>query len=72
MSQSEREKNAEIVRAAVATADLDGLDRFMAQYSRAAVVEWLLDSMPPEPRRACLQYFLLKYAAELGGAQCPV
>jgi hypothetical protein len=66
-----REKNAEIVRAVVAQADLDGLERFMSQYSqysRTVVVEWLIAAMPPVSRKAVLHSLMTQYASELSGA----
>lgn len=62
---AEREKNAELIRMVAREADLDGLDRFMAQYSRAAVAEWLVASMPVDARRLFLQSLMATYAAEL-------
>jgi hypothetical protein len=61
-----REKNAALVRQVVAVADLDGLERFMTQYSRAAVAEWLIAQMPVDARRLFLQHQLAVYAKELG------
>ena len=65
MSDNEREKNAGIIREVVKQADTDGLDRFMAQYSRAAVAEWLIAQMPVASRKNFLQHQLATYAKEL-------
>ena len=62
MSDNEREKNAAIIREVVKQADTDGLDRFMSQYSRAAVAEWLIAEMPVDARRNFLQHQLATYA----------
>ncbi len=61
----EREKNAALIRTIVAAVDLDGLDRFMSQYSRAAVAEWLIAQMPVVSRRDFLQHQMATYATEL-------
>lgn len=64
----EREKNAEIIRTVVAQADTDGIDRFMSQYSRVAVCEWLIAQMPTEARRIFLRSTMATYATELSDA----
>ena len=68
MSNS-REKNAETVRYVVANADLDDLDRFMNQYARVAVCEWLVASMPTDARAVFLNSLLATYGPELAGSQ---
>lgn len=61
----EREKNADLIRFAIANGDTDDIDRFMSQYSKAAVCEWLVAQMAPEPRKLFLQALLTTYQAEL-------
>lgn len=62
---NDREKNAALLRAVVAQSDLESLDQFMAQYSRAAVAEWLVSQMPPEARRVFLRSLAATYESEL-------
>jgi len=64
-THDEREKNANIIRQVVSQTDTDGLDCFMAQYSRAAVAEWLIYQMPVDARRQFLQHQMATYAREL-------
>ena len=62
---SEREKNAAIMRQVVAELDIDRLEAFLAQKSRADVAEWLIAQMPIVARRIFLQHQLATYASEL-------
>ena len=62
---SEREKNAAIMRQVVAELDIDRLEAFLAQKSRADVAEWLIAQMPIGARRIFLQHQLATYASEL-------
>lgn len=64
-NNEERERNAAIIRHAVANADLDGLEQFMNQFARAACAEWLIKAMPGIARREFLKAMVVAHAPDL-------
>lgn len=56
-----RRKNAEHMREIVATVDDEQLERFMAQYCRAASCEELIKAMPGDARDVFLDMMVQTY-----------